>query len=204
MAKWFLLVLAISICPARAADEVPLFPAGLAEQPFWGGLFSLALRAAGEPPLWTDDPARPETYRFLYVRSFHPTIIVAIEIGEGGGLVGRRTELDLRKVSFFETGLFGWVYQMAHSEPFEIGPDEAQAFLGLARDPEIGGIPREEESFGLDGSEWLIEIWRDGRWQAIWRWSLARAETDRPDRVLVAALGTLMLELSGGLPDPFY
>jgi hypothetical protein len=66
--------------PAAAKEKCqPVFK----DPPTLVGLPSTKLQAAGDPPLYRAE-AGVEVYRFLWIRSFHPTIVVRIERGGDG------------------------------------------------------------------------------------------------------------------------
>ena len=144
--------------------------------------YSSQLRAMAEPALVPQATSR--TYRFTWLRTFHHPIairvvatpaqtkLIAVELdGAGGydpGNVLRRKEVALTADEF------GQLEKLLQSHAF-------------------WSLPSHEKSFGLDGSEWIVEGATD-KYHVVVRWS--------PESGPIRHLGEHFLSLAGWKVEP--
>lgn len=174
------------VWPAMAT-EVDYFPRGIfGEDPksseFCERWYSAQLKGLKEPSLWElSRTQKLETYRFLWLRTFHPPISVRLSVNADGtstvtikrGTIGRDA---------FSAG------KLMINRTRALSKDRTQYFLdGLA---ELGfwAMPTFEktDTIGADGAEWILEGVKDGRYLVVDRWSPKAGEA-------VHSLGIYML-----------
>lgn len=122
-----------------------------------------------EVPLWCGPDQ--ETYRFIYLPTFSNAIVVRVSVsGERMTLIGAR--FDGQAGFEFDTAVLRQVSRaLSPKEVFEI-----RRHLGRVG---FGQPVRYRDEQGLDGSTWIFEGRRDGRYQRMERWSPeAGAERD--------------------------
>ncbi|MGH8502530.1 MAG: hypothetical protein ACREVE_08655 [Gammaproteobacteria bacterium] len=169
---------------AAAPDgQEPYFPEGVlvpesAElDSFRNNWYSTHLRAMSEPILRPSPVSR--TYRFTWLRTFHHPVtvrvvnagdkvmLVATELSGAGGYepghVLRRKEVNLAAAQFADIEAFV----------------QQQGFWNL---------PAHEKTFGLDGSEWIVEGATD-KYHVVSRWS--------PESGSIRAIGEKVLAVAG-------
>ena len=144
--------------------------------------YSKFLKAMGEPSLWEESRTqRTQTYRFLWLRSFHHPVAVRLDVsskgiallttkilgGQGGYEPGRLITNRTQKLGRQETQ---WVVDRI---------DELN-FWTLSTEP-----PPEPNIVGVDGAQWVFEGVKNGAYHIVDRWS--------PDKGEARSLGLLML-----------
>lgn len=145
--------------------------------------YSRELRVLEEPSLFGMAKNYPsESYRFLWIRTFHHPIAIRLEIrADGVGI------LTIKVAS--GTGGFapGHLVENA-SRPLSL--EQTRAFLALTNKTGIWLLPGNDTSdSGLDGSQWIIEGVKKGENHVVDRWS--------PDEGPVCQLGlTLAIGLA--------
>lgn len=127
--------------------------------------YSKQLNALGEPSLFALARNREaESYRFLWLRTFHHPVAVRVDLqpdgswilitkvasGAGGYSPGTLTTNACRKLS-------------AH---------EIQSFLSKVKSDGFWNAPNPiDDQTGTDGSQWIIEGVKEGRYHVIDRWT---------------------------------
>ena len=177
--------------PARPGVEAGRFtdyfdPARLdlffAHRAHW---YSENLRAMGEPTLLYGPPTTAETYRFLWLRTFHHPVSVRIE-RRGDDVQLHAVELDGQ--AGYEPGqIMRCVDKTLSIEEWSALSDQLdrlQFWTQAAEDPDRGG---------KDGARWILEGRRNDKHHVTDRWS--------PDDGPYRDTGLLFLKLSG-LPIP--
>jgi hypothetical protein len=163
----FLLI--ITVIPVRAQGNY--FPERtFGDEPAihnsWATRYSKYLIALQEPSLSSRSKSgASESYRFLWLRTFHRPVSVRLDVGNdgvatvttkmtsgvGGAGPGHLIESRTRRLTKKETDRF--VNQVSESEFWKLPTHE---------DPVIGGP---------DGSQWVIEGTKNGKYHAVDRWS---------------------------------
>lgn len=176
--------LTASVSPAAGcptSDSVVFAGTKLADRDGWYGK---QLRALGEGGFCANANAAPERYRFVWIPSFHPSIVVRAE----------RNGSSQRLVAKILSGAGGY-------EPGTVRRDtsivlSAGEWTELTRLIEASGFwtaPPESERVGLDGAQWIIEGLRGGRYNVVDRWSPERDGPHSRHR----AVGEWLLRRSG-------
>lgn len=178
------------------AAQVDYFPRGILDENPHSSLideqwYSKHLKALQEPSLWNlSRTQKSETYRFLWLRTFHHPISVRLDAnpngtstlttkattGQGGYEPGKiflnkkraltKEETDWALERFNEMGFWGLP---AYEKPHEtMGPDGKKSV-----------------DINLDGAQWILEGVKDGKYHVTNRWS--------PENGPVRTLGLMML-----------
>jgi len=146
------------------------------------------LASMNEPSLSCSRPMASEVYRFTWLRSFHEpwairvertasgALLLAVETnGKGGQGAGRPTYTVSR-----ELGNSGW-----------------NTMAACIQAADFWRLPLKDQSFGLDGAEWIFEGLRAGEYRVISRWS--------PGTGSFYDLGRCFMQLAGlGQITPVY
>jgi len=145
-----------------------------------------ALAGMNEPSL--ADGSGPDSWRFLWLRSFHAPIAVRIQSAADGRL--NLTAKRLSGQGGYDPGLIAATVQ----RPLE--PDEARRFRALAGSPRFDADGPPDCTFGADGARWIIETRVGGQYHFQDEWTPQTGE--------VAALGRFMLDLTDWDVEPIY
>jgi hypothetical protein len=159
--------------------------------------FSPALEAFEEPPFCSDNilSQKYESYRFLYLRSFHKPVLINLKYGPN---VASITYKELDNNGDVEFGSLSIVKEITVRKrmteqglPKEIN---VQSFLehisGEARMYVWKQPFKIKQGLGVDGATWTIEGVKEGKCHVVTRWSPDRAD---PIRIFAETL----IQLSG-------
>jgi hypothetical protein len=153
--------------PIPAGGNLSYFPARVLSKNEWGdqsraNWYSRHLIAMKEAPLYSSDTGGLESYRFLWLRSFHQPVAVHLwkcgaehcltvkEMSGAGGyepgtiILNRSRKLTATEWSVFQRRL------------------ELSCYWQL---------PSEEESSGFDGAQWILEGVKEDRYHVVDRWT---------------------------------
>lgn len=150
-----------------AASTSSYFPRGLLSQNEWGDQFktewySKHLRAMEEAPLSFPDKQTLESYRFLWLRSFHHPVAVRLWKTETDQFISVK---ELSGAGGYEPGTFILKSQRKLSQA------EWDAFMRVLEYSCYWEQPTEEDDAGLDGARWILEGFRQSRYHAVDRWT---------------------------------
>lgn len=164
-----------SACMAQAR----YFPPG-SLAPEW---YSKNLRALHEPSLWSVSKTQAaQSYRFLWLRTFHHPIAIRIEVNFDG------TSRLWVKMTNGEAG-----YDPGHlvrDDTSALTKQRTDWFLGKIEENGFWRLPSGDNRIGNDGAQWIVEGVRSRNYHMVDRWS----PTDGP----VRAIALLMLnDLAG-------
>ena len=178
-----LLLLLTSLCVGQSI----YFPAGILgedarEDNFKIEWYSKFLTAMHEPSLCeASKTQKTQTYRFLWLRSFHQPVSVRLEVNRdgtallttkitsgNGGYEPRR--LIVNRTQRLTREHTSWVLDRI----------EELKFWSLPTNP-----PRHPNEIGVDGAQWIFEGAKDGAYHVVDRWS--------PEKDEIHALGIMML-----------
>lgn len=175
-------------CGADGPDTF-YFPTGTFEDGHDGDAFSRqwyssALTRMGEPSLSCGDALAEETYRFLWLRSFHQP--VAVRIWRNGDTY------ELRAVTLDGAGGYksGPIDRLIRKRLTKAGWDRATSALNAIQYWSMTGKATETEAEAevvVDGAQWIIEGRKD-RYHAVDRWGGDEG---------VGSAGLVFLELAG-------
>jgi hypothetical protein len=132
-----------------------------------------------EPSLWEKSKTPTiQTYRFLWLRSFHHPITVRLDVNSDG------TGLVTTKVSNGHGGYEPGLLMKNFTERL----DRERTTWVLDRVAELKFWtlpPHDPDVVGVDGAQWIFEGVKDGTYHVVDRWS--------PDKGEVHSLGIMML-----------
>jgi hypothetical protein len=146
--------------------------------------YSAQLCAMGETPLARPPPGGMRV-RFLWLRSFHPGIVVRVEHTPSHTQL---VAIELKGAGGYAPGL------VSRREQRSLAPEEWAALQVKIADAGFWGMSTSARSFGKDGAEWVIEVAEHNRYHVVDRWSGGPLEP----------LGRYLLALSRLDPDPIY
>ena len=131
----------------------------VADREGWYGKHLLVL---GERPLCASSTASSEVYRFTWLPSFDPSVVVRVE---------RKSEQYVLEAKT-ETGAGGYdPGQLSRSTVITLTDPERAELARLLEAWQFWEQPTEQPSFGLDGSQWILEGVAEGRYHVVDRWS---------------------------------
>jgi hypothetical protein len=136
------------------------------------GWYGTQLRAAGEHVLRCLPGDSGPIYRFLWVPTFHHTVVVRVEPGAIGYRITAKT---LSGAGGYDPGA------LAHEVSYELNDADMGRFTQLvveARFWELPTVPLPGGMMGLDGSQWVFEALEGARYHVVDRWS---PRPDGPD-----------------------
>jgi hypothetical protein len=173
------------VCPA-IAGETDYFPHGiLAEKPqmseFREQWYAKELKVLKEPSLWelSKTQQKAETYRFLWLRSFHPAISIRIDVNDdGSATVTIKSNNNKGR---------GKPEKLVKTKIRRLTDEQTQLFLDRVSDWGFWAQPTIEKTdvMGADGARWILEGVKSRKYLILDRWS--------PTAGPVRDLGTYML-----------
>jgi hypothetical protein len=128
--------------------------------------YSSKLKILEEPSLLEMAVNRDvETYRFLWLRTFHNPVAVRLEFAHDGSTV------LFAKVA---TGTGGFPDKKPHllqnfSRP--VSAEQAKSFQQLLEKVDFWALPTEDMHRGEDGAEWIFEGVKQGTYHVVVRWT---------------------------------
>lgn len=157
----------------RFADDI-YFPVGTFN-PHEGGMnwiaktYSSGLAAMKEPPLSTIKDKNIETYRFLWLRSFHPPVSVRLYRTKNQRYIIVK---QLSDVGVFENGEVIFPKTLTVNETRPITEAEWERFQELLNTSGFWSMPTENgKPIGVDGAGWLLEGVKPGQYHIVDRQS---------------------------------
>ena len=174
-----------------AHAQEPYFPKGAFSDDSRSDLFkaewySTYLKALSEPSLQqlVSNPSS-ESYRFVWLRTFHHPVVVRLDIRPDG--VGELTT----KVSNGSGGYTPGQIIQNLSRP--LTREQTNMFLARLGKDKFWELPGYENSGrgGEDGSQWIIEGMKDGKYHVVDRWT----PSEGPVRELGLTLAVGLAEL---------
>lgn len=150
----------------------------------WYGRF---LDTYEEPSLWERSrEGQAESYRFIWLRTFHHPVVIRIDV-RPDGICGLTTKVGLGSGDY-DPGM------LIRNETRPLTRQQSEWFLTHSLLHELWGMPTDaSKPGGLDGSQWIIEGVKGGRYQFVDKWS----PQDGPihDLGLVMAIGLANLKV---------
>jgi len=150
--------------------------------------YSSELEALREPSLFAQvNTSAPESYRFLWLRSFHHPIAIRMDIHSDG------TSTLTAKMA-----VGGGCYDscaLLLNKIYTISKEETQSSLQRVDKAGFWSAPTlAEEETGSDGARWIIEGVKNGQYHVVDRWSPANGVAR--ELGLMFAFGLARLQLS--------
>jgi hypothetical protein len=128
--------------------------------------YSKHLKALEEPSLieWAKNPSQ-ESYRFIWLRTFHHPVIVRLDVRTDG--VGVLTAKVANGAGGYEPG------KLIENTTRPLTHEQTDTFLGQVSKVGFWKLPTSENSgtTGEDGSQWIIEGIKDGKYHVVDRWT---------------------------------
>jgi hypothetical protein len=146
--------------------------------------YSQELKVLEEPSLLEQSKTPScESYRFLWLRSFHHPVVIRLDIRADG--IGVLTTKVASGTGGFKPG------HLVENTSRPLTREQTQAFLGRLERVSFWSLPSHvDDQNGTDGSQWVIEGVREGKYHLADRWS--------PDNGPVRELG---INLAVGLAN---
>jgi hypothetical protein len=176
-------LLTLLACTSASFAQGAYFPSGSFDQlrTRW---YTKQLKALEEPSLAALALThRGESYRFVWLRTFHQPIAIRINVNTDG-----TSQLTSKMTS----GTGG--YDPGHlvlNETSTLTKEQTEAFLKIVKDGELWAMPTKEEVIALDGAEWIIELAKDGAYHVVDRWSPSKGPIRKTGLMMVQKLGKL-------------
>ncbi len=171
--RTFPLLLLLCALVAAVAQE-PYFPQGVLDDDAQGDLFrsnwySKHLKALEEPSLFQMARASSaESYRFVWLRTFHHPVIVRVDIKANAS--GELTTKLSSGAGGYEPG------KLIENTSRPLTQRQTEKFLATIQRLQFWELPTHEtpETVGCDGSQWIIEGIKDGKYHVVDRWTPAK------------------------------
>ena len=171
--------------PTNAMAKGLYFPPKVFSENDWGdesyaNWFSSHLRAMNEEPLHVWDDGATESYRFLWLRSFHHPVAVNIWSCGSERFIAVK---EMSGAGGYEPG------NLILHQQRTLTTDEWNHFIRLFDNTCFWQLPTPNAILGNDGAQWIFEAVKRGRYHVVDRWS--------PRGGSYRELCLYMLELSG-------
>ena len=155
------------------AQEV-YFPNGVLEDSAQGDSFrsnwySKHLKALDEPSLFRKSKgSSAESYRFVWLRTFDHPVVVRVDIQADGGAA--LTTKVSNGAGGYEPG------KLVENTSRPLTKRQTEKFLATIQRLQFWELPTHEtpETAGCDGSQWIIEGIKDGKYHVVDRWTPAK------------------------------
>jgi hypothetical protein len=149
-------------------------------------------QAAGEPSLYAQSlspaPSVAKTWRFTWLRSFHPPVMVRIDVGPDG-----RMHLTAKQLSGAGGYAPGRIAKQVHRD---LTQDEQSKLVAMLDRTRVLDLPPIDCQLGMDGARWIFEASEAGSYRYVNQWS----PKDGPAR----EAGLAFLALTGWTFDKVY
>ena len=184
-----------AVIPAWGQNE-PYFPKGVFSDDsqhdlFAANWYSKHLKALAEPSLLhlSKNPAL-ESYRFIWLRTFHHPVIVRVNVRAGDA--GELTSKVASGKGGYDPG------HLVENTSRPLTREQTETFLGRIKRVRFWELPSYENSGtgGEDGAQWIIEGVKDGNYHVVDRWSPVEGAVH--DLGLTFALGLAGMKIARG------
>ena len=144
--------------------------------------YSKFLNAMREPSLWEASKTQAtQSYRFLWLRSFHHPVSVRLDVGQDG--IGILTTKIASGQGGYEPG------RVTTNRIQRLGRERTNWLIDRIGELNFWKLPTnpppDPNEVGVDGAQWIFEGVKDGTYHIVDRWS--------PDKGEVHSLGIMML-----------
>jgi hypothetical protein len=189
-----ILILTACAAPAQRRNQEYFPPSVLESQSdfntFAAGWYSGHLRVLNEEPLppKTRDK-RNEIYRFTCLRTFHNPFSIRINVVNGGkGILIRK----------FTSGRGGYeTGSLQETQSIELSRAAIERLSDFMDSIRFWNLPTTIDVYGADGSQWIVEAVKNGKYHVVDRWT-PYPGTD------IRTLGECFLSLAEWKPDELY
>lgn len=150
--------------------------------------YSRQLTALQEPSLYAMRTERAaEVYRFLWLRTFHHPVAVRVVCKEDGDMIVCKM---CAGAGGYEPG------RLMLNRSASFSPHQKTQLKALLESSRFWELPSKDTSFGLDGSHWIVEAVKDGRYHIVDRWS--------PESGAVRDLGLFFIKAGNFIEEKIY
>lgn len=174
-----------AICPPQQASDY-FFPSGSLDAN-WNELddakrtwYSSQLSAMHEQSLSCGAPI--DGYRFTWLRSFHPPVVIRI-IARGDAGDHTLSALELSGNRDGDPG------KQSKQLTKKLTNAQVAQLLRSLKEEQFWELPGREDLLGADGAQWIVEAQKGGKYHVVNRWS--------PEDGPVRRLGLMFISLSG-------
>jgi hypothetical protein len=164
-----LVIFSLLVFGALSIAQQTFFPEKGLSDDSWSDRFrakwySQELEVLGEPSLLGLAKNRSESYRFLWLRSFHHPVAIRFDIRTDG--IGVLTTKVASGAGGFKPG------HLIENVSRPLTRAQTQAFLARLTKVGFWSLPNPvDDQSGLDGSDWIIEGVKEGNYHVVDRWS---------------------------------
>jgi len=166
------------------------FPKEIGIDAFVNDWYSKQLTALEEPIIYINENVTDKTiYRFTCLRTFHQPFSIRIEIEEKN----QSAKLYFKMADGtggYEPG------QLIINEEINLNAKAIENINQIMKKNNYWKMSFKDNNLGFDGSEWIIEMFKDNKYHAITRWT--------PEKGAVYDLGKLLINLSEQKIDELY
>jgi len=149
--------------------------------------YSAQLKALDEPSLLeTAKDQRLQAYRFVWLRSFDNPVAVRLDVRSDG--TGRLTVKIADGAGGSEPG------RLIHNTSVQITREQTEGFVNRVNNVGFWDLPSYVDESGNDGSRWIIEGVKDGKYHLADRWT--------PEKGPIHDLGATLAFTLAGLKIP--
>lgn len=151
----------------QVMGKLSYFPPGVFSTNEWHDQFRAAwyskhLEAMKEASFYFPDNSEEESYRFLWLRSFHHPVAVRIWNSGGEQFIAVK---EMNGAGGYEPG------NLTLNQARKLAGAEWGEFTRLLEQTCYWELPTEGESLGADGARWILEGVKGGRYHIVDRWS---------------------------------
>ena len=189
-----LTTLLLGACAAQQEHKSYFPPAVFDSRPdknaFFEMWYSGHLRALEEEPLpQKSRDKKKEIYRFTCLRTFHNPFSIRVDVIEGG------KDILIRKVTSGQGGYDSGT--LKETQSIVLSRKASETLREVIDKIGFWDLPTTKRVVGVDGSQWIVEAVRNGRYHVVDRFT-PRPGTD------IRTLGESFLSLAGWHPDNLY
>jgi ribosome biogenesis protein Nip4 len=143
-------------------------------------LYTKHLKALKEPSIYKQrDISNKKVFRFTWLRTFDELVSIRLEIKpDGSGIIFAK--------NIYSVGSF--VGRINKNKKKKITKEKTDGFLKLIEEKNFWDLPSTDDSFGIDGAQWIIEGLYDEKYHLVDRWS---------PKTGVREIGLFLLDSSG-------
>jgi hypothetical protein len=120
------------------------------------------LKAMGEPPLLSEPDSPRQSYRFLWLRSFHHPVAVRVWASCAGYFINVK---QTNGQGGYQPGT------LITDQTRPLTETEWDHFISLLDRSCYWQLPTKLDDMGFDGAQWILEGVRDGRYHVVDRWT---------------------------------
>lgn len=192
--RLFFALLASSLLATATVAQVRYFPEGSLSSnrqidEFTAKWYSKQLSALEEPSLWElSTTQKTQSYRFLWLRTFHHPIAVRVDINIDG--TSRLTTKIANGAGGYEPG------KLVENKTVTMSKEQTDWFLGKIEQHKFWKLHLVEKTGGCDGARWIIEGIKDGSYKMVDQWSPHEGDVHAIGLVMVNDLAKLKLPSS--------